>query len=489
LRFAVLGLPDTLFPLDTRSESGQILSALLFSGLTRSGMNGDPEPDVAKSWDVRDGGATWVFHLRPDATWHDGAALTASDVLYTVDEVRKSWLADLWQGISDEQVDANTVMFHVPVARAGDFLPLTTLPLLPQHFLGTGAEGRERFATVPVGSGPFRLERITALGATLKRTTPTVAGGANVDTVQVLFASGPGAVLPLVKSGAADIGVLTPTASMERAATDAGVVVAQPARAAVTVVLCNTQHGPLADSRVRQALSLAIDRSALVAQALGGLGLPTAYPLPSVPGAAGGAPARDSQSAGALLDAAGWTMGADHHRHRGNGGNQALGFTLLTSNDPERLAVAQRLAEQWNQVGAVVTVEQVGAEGLFRDFLAPGRFDAAIVGTAWALPDRMPGQWWRSPQGTPGPDNFSRLADMTLESELAAAEGASDPADRARHLQNFTDRFLTAYPAIPLYQPTWLLAMSPRTSGVHWSWEAAPGDLVRGVVTWRVTPP
>ncbi len=80
------GLDDTprsIDPLLGTDVPGQRISDDLFEGLTSIDIGGKASPGVASSWDSSPDGKTWVFHLRPDARWSNGAPVTAADFVYS----------------------------------------------------------------------------------------------------------------------------------------------------------------------------------------------------------------------------------------------------------------------------------------------------------------------------------------------------------------------------------------------------------------------
>jgi ABC-type transport system substrate-binding protein len=87
LRLALPILPRTLDPAKAGDMPSLNVTHELYSGLTRFSGTG-VKPDLAKSWDVEQGGLVWVFHLRKNLRWSDDRRLTAQDV-------RRSWLRAL----------------------------------------------------------------------------------------------------------------------------------------------------------------------------------------------------------------------------------------------------------------------------------------------------------------------------------------------------------------------------------------------------------
>jgi oligopeptide transport system substrate-binding protein len=79
------GLDDTprsLDPLLVNDVPGQRVADDLFEGLTRAGIDGKAVPGVASSWESSTDGRSWIFHLRPEARWSNGAPVTAADFVY-----------------------------------------------------------------------------------------------------------------------------------------------------------------------------------------------------------------------------------------------------------------------------------------------------------------------------------------------------------------------------------------------------------------------
>jgi oligopeptide transport system substrate-binding protein len=81
LRFSLNGNPPTLDPKKANAMYTATMCYHLFDGLMRNN-NGKVEPGVAESYDVSDDGLTYTFHLRSDAKWSDGKAVTAEDCVY-----------------------------------------------------------------------------------------------------------------------------------------------------------------------------------------------------------------------------------------------------------------------------------------------------------------------------------------------------------------------------------------------------------------------
>lgn len=185
LTFATISEPLT-FNLALANDAGSSgVLGNLFEGLTDiSWLSGEPEPNLAESWDVSDDGLTWTFYLRRDVRWHDGEPFSAVDVEFTFndiiynDEIRPSSRAAFnfrvldengeWQIalMTVEAIDDYTVQFVLPVSFA-PFLRSMATAIYPQHILqpfvdaGTFSEVWD-LDTDPseiIGTGPFLIDQ------------------------------------------------------------------------------------------------------------------------------------------------------------------------------------------------------------------------------------------------------------------------------------------------------------------------------------------
>jgi peptide/nickel transport system substrate-binding protein len=213
-------------------------------------------------------------------------------------------------------------------------------------------------------------------------------------------------------------------------------------------------------------LARAVDREALIRDALGGQGEPAVGPIPIQSWAYARAPAtaeHDPTGAVALLDEAGWKPGPDGTRARDG---QPLAVRLLTANAPDRMAVARELAEQLAAVGVELTIDAVPADELVDDFLEPRRFEAALVGQ-WSMgsdPDVYP-QWHSSQVGGNG-GNFAAFADADVDRWLEAGRQTSDREQRRNAYLHFQARWAEEQPAIVLYHPSFSFAVARDVWGV-----------------------
>jgi peptide/nickel transport system substrate-binding protein len=252
------------------------------------------------------------------------------------------------------------------------------------------------------------------------------------------------------------------------------------------------------DKNVRQALFYALDRQKSVDQELGGNGL--VVPGPILPATWAFDPALpavqpDPERARALLDSAGWRVGGSGVSTPGvldaaallppnvrSKDGKALGFTLLTSNDPTHLAIAKAVAEQWGAIGVTVTVRS--APMLVTNFLAPRSYEALLIDLSLAGdPDPYP--FWHETQASGG-QNFSGYKDRDMSELLEQARRTNDRNARFKFYQRFQQMFADEVPAILLHQPVFTFAVDERVGGVQIGPLEYPSDRFRNVSDWYI---
>jgi peptide/nickel transport system substrate-binding protein len=357
----------------TDDTSTQIQQYMLFLTLLRPDESLVPQPRLAERWEVEEIAPDTLeatFHLRRDIRWHDGVPTTAEDLRFTYERVRDPRTAspsradlDHWHSI--EVVDSFTVRFRLrPHA---DYLAFWgTQTLMPAHILGDVPPqelGRHPFGTsTPVGNGPFRFVRRAPNQEWVFEAHPdfpeALGGRPYVDRVVFRIIPEQTTLLTELLTGRVDVYPGPPPAQAAQIGNARGVQLLESPHRAYTYIGYNTRLPIFADARVRRALSMAIDRQAIVDAILygyGDVGVSTStaahwsyevqkpLALPHDPGAAR-----------RLLRDAGWED-RDGDGVVENADGVPLRFTLVTNqgNDMRR-DVGEIVQAQLRAVGAAV---------------------------------------------------------------------------------------------------------------------------------------
>jgi peptide/nickel transport system substrate-binding protein len=250
-------------------------------------------PELATSYTWSDDRKSLTFALRPDAVWSDGEPITAEDVRFTWQAQTSpdvAWsYAHLKEAISDVEVlDPHTVRFHLTSDYAYLLVDVNEGKILPRHVWSRipFAEWREKadwFRDHAVTSGPFRIgewlpgERIV-LAKNDRYFDPAKPG---LD--RVVFRNAPDAAThaDLLAARAVDFACGLTPGDAKRLAADPGLRIVPFDYRQYDYVCWNTRRAPFDDAEVRRALTLGIDRQALVDTIFGAYARVAVSPIPS----------------------------------------------------------------------------------------------------------------------------------------------------------------------------------------------------------------
>lgn len=495
---AMVGAPRYVNPLLASSDTDLDLTHLVFSGMTRVDEQGNIVPDIASGWQTSLDGRVYTFTLQPNLHWHDGQPLTPDDILFTLGLLKDPAfpgdpaLAAPWADVQAAAPDSHTVQLTIP-APDSSFLQFTSLGILPRHLwsdVKASELARSELNRAPVGSGPWRYVRVSRSSAQRESTD-------NPDSLSTAFLMTPteGVLLepnpeappptPLVSRlwfrpyptfGAALSGFEAgevhglghiPADRLDEVSALSRVSLHRQTLARYAMLLLNVRSPLLDQAETRQAIEFAIDRPAIVSEALQGQGKVAYSPVLSQSWAYNPLSThREHNTAEAkrLLDSAGWKVGADGVRAR-NG--TTLTLVLATNGDvPANTAVAEQVKAQLQEVGIAVELAPVARAVLLRDYLGPHAFHMVLA--SWeamgADPDVL--DYWHTQQEKAGRLNFTGWSNPLSDSALETALLTMGKESRATEYVTFQDAFAEDVPGVILYSPLYSYATRAPADGV-----------------------
>lgn len=409
-----------------RDEYGEI-DALLFDGLTRRDGTGMTVPALAESWTYDEATHTYTFHLRADVTWHDGKPLCADDVKFTIgailDPKNRSLQRPYFEDVREiTAVDAGTVRIQLAVHNEA-FLDYMTQPILPAHLLAGEDLAQTGFFHRPIGTGPYKIESWEAgKEIVLVRNEHYYRGAPKIEHIIFRVTANDDGEAAGLTDGNIDIARLTPK-NADAFAGKTGYRCYDMTTTDYRAILYNFKHPYWQRNRdLIPAISYAVDRQAIVRDALFGHGIPAYGPLqrnrynnPNIEHYD-----YNPAKARALLEAAGCAMGAQGYYERGG---EEVGFVLSVQNDRfGRFEIVTAVAKQLNAVGIHCTVEQ------------PAQVDwdgqmAYLIG--WGSPLDADAHTYKV-FGTQQVANDGRYANPRVDAYLTAARQTRDPDERMR---------------------------------------------------------
>jgi peptide/nickel transport system substrate-binding protein len=490
----IAGNPRYINPLlSAYNDVDRDLAALVFNGLTVADEHGQILPDLADTWEISADHLSYTFHLRTDVRWHDGTPFTADDVIFTVDLLRAPdyagplQAAELWRTVKVERLDSHTVRFTLSEPFA-PFLHYTTVGLLPAHVL-KGVSAKQLpdhpFNLHPTGTGPFKVQEITAQRALLLPNEDYYAGRPYLDKIEVLFYPDYPSVLAAYERGEVDGLGRVPSEYLAEAMAAGSLRLYSASLSGCALVFLNLERPVFQEVEVRQALLWAIDRQKIIDQILDGQALAADGLVPPFSWAYEADVARyayDPPRARALLDQAGWKdEDGDGVREKGE---LELSFALLTNDDATRIKVINELTRQWAEIGVRAVPQTAGVAGVVRDFLVPREYDAIFYDWQRLPTDPDPYPQWHSTQGLGTGQNFAGYSSEQADLIMEEARRTTDPERRGALYREFQRILAEDVPALPLYYPVYTYAVDERVQGVQVGpmWDTP--DRFRTILQW-----
>ncbi|TSC72591.1 MAG: putative ABC transporter substrate binding protein [Parcubacteria group bacterium Gr01-1014_38] len=501
VRTGIVGQPRFILPILAQTNDADMdLSRLVYSGLLTVTTDGKLEGDLAESVDVSADGKTYTVKLRRNVQWHDGEPFTAEDVLLTIrliqDPAVKSPIASRFQGVTASKDDDFTVRFTLREPYA-PFLTTLQTGILPSHIWSqTPPQGiaLAEYVLRPIGTGPFKFEKLKRAEFSgevreyqLVRNPTTHGPPPFLDSLQFRFFSTTDDLFRALRQGEIESASFLPP-SLVRDAERLHEVAVKRLRLPqyFAVFLNQTKHAAFGDLVVRRALTAAVDRDAIIREALRGEGVRVDTPIP--PGSIGHAPdiatvPFDGEKAKQGLEEAGW-KDADSDGTREKDGTP-LRFTLSTTDWPEYVRTAQLLADQWRAIGADVSVQPATVGTMQAEILRPRNYEALLYGEVLGMdPDPYP--FWHSTQTRDPGVNLALFKDREADKLLEEVRKTTDPEKRAALYRKFQERILSEAPALFLYSPTYAYTVSKRLGGTFLESGPLPADRFATVGTWYV---
>jgi len=490
----IAGVPQFINPLLAQyNQVDQDLSALIFNGLTRSDGRGGLNPDLANSWQVSEDGLTYLFKLRQDIRWHDNTPFTADDVIFTINLMKDPefpgvpYLGELWRNVTVEKIDNYTIRFILPEPFP-QFADFTTIGTLPQHLLNDMSASEllsHPFNLQPVGTGPYRLDRVDTESAQLSANPLYTGPQPKLPHLELRFyPSYQETIAAYEAKEVLGISYIPPQA-IPTVRNIESLNLYSARLSGYDIVYLNLQAPETApffqELEVRQALMHALDRQAIIDKALNGQGLIAHGPIRSWSWAYNAdQPTLDfnPDQANTLLDAAGWIDNNGDGIREKDG--QPFTFELLVGDDPDRIAVADEISRQWHQVGIGATVEVVGA-GL-SGLLAQHDFQAALA-QVMLTGDPDPYPLWHQTQ-IEGGQNYAGWDNEEASILLEAGRATTDKGLRNDYYFEFQRIFAEEIPSLILYHPVYTYGVSKDVYDVQVAPMDDPRDRFRSLPKW-----
>lgn len=467
LRLALSSSPSAMDPQFHNLAANLSTSQNVFDSLVRMDADSRITPSLAESWKRIDD-QSWEFHLRPGVTFHDGSPLTAEDVIWSLDRPASivgspAGFALYTRSITGKTaVDAHTVRLTTNGAYPLLLSDLSTVFIVSRH--ATEGLSTEDFThgRGMIGTGPYRFVSFARDDREeLQRYDGTWHTKPAWDHVTIRFIPNNASRMAALLSGDVDAIEGVPTSDLASVKQNPKLTFAQKISGRLVYLYVdggreNTPqvsakdgsrlpHNPLADERVRRAMSMAINRQAITERVMSGLGYPAGNLVPE--SFYGFDPslkvtAYDPDGARKLMAEAGYPDG----------------FAITISGPNDRLVadaqIVQAIAQMFTRIGIATKVDTMPMS-IYAPRGAKGDFSVGLIGfgaqtgessstlrTIIACPNA---------NGSGGQYNWSNYCNKQVDADLQQALRTVDDTQRLTLLRQAANLAISTEAIIPLH--------------------------------------
>lgn len=503
----IVGTPRFINPILASSPVDQDLVSLIYSGLMRKNSDGTLIPDLAEKYDVSKDGLTYTFTLKNDIYFHDGEPIDTDDVIFTINKIKdpiiKSSKKGNWDGVSVERIDQKTIMFTLKQSYAS-FLGNTTIGIMPSHIWNTSTIELNEANTNPIGSGPYKIEKIVKqTGGSIDYYELSSFKEFNLNKPYIqkitlrFYQNENDQIAALEKEEVDQISSITPeNAQMLKEKNYEIKSVTLPR--VFGLFLNQNQNQIFTNKNVMTAIDLAINKDNIVRDVLFGYGVVLNNPIPpSIINYQKLNKKNDLsyeekiKKAEEILNKDGWKKNDDGFLEKTiteknkNKTTLYLEFSISTGNAPELASTALLIKKNLENIGMKVNVKTFEIGNLNQNVIRPRKYDALLFGEIINNEADLFAFWHSSQRKDPGL-NVAMYTNTKVDKILEDTFIIIDEKERIKKYAQFEDEIKKDMPAIFLYSPNFIYAVSKNIQNLSLDNLTTPGDRFLNSYQWYI---
>lgn len=487
--------PDSIDPAYNEAVDGATMLIHAFAGITKLDKNGVPQPDMAKEVKVSTDLLTYTITLRDGLKWSDGKALVAQDFIYAwqraIDPKNATtygYMLGNIKGVNDiiaAKPDSKYDLNSIGAKATDDKTIVITLDAPTSYFMEILAfptlfpvrkdivEGNDKWATDPktyISNGPYRMKSWVTKSEIVFEKNPNYYDAKSIgpDTIRFVLMDDDNAILAAFKSGGIMFADSFPNDEIDALRSTPEFNLAS--QLGTYYVGFNCTKAPFDNVKVRQALSLAIDRNFIV-EKIGKAGqLPAGAYVPV--GMTDGDPTKEFRTVGgdyysvkaadyaanvtkakALLSEAGYPDGKGFPK-----------FEYMFNTSTGNKLIAEALQNMWKTTLGVdcTLVEQEW--GVFLTTRQNGAYQVARNG--W-LADYNDPITFLDMWVTGGGNNDSKWSNKDYDALIAGVKASGDRIKRYADMHKAEDILMKEAPVAPIYYYVDMFLKSTKLNGFY----------------------
>jgi len=472
--------PSRLNPILATDSSSSEITGFLFNGLLKYDKDSSTIiGDLAKEFYYEDD-KTLIFKLHQNIKWHDAQKFSAKDVVFTYKTITSPRIATPYSANfrfvkSVEALDEFTVkvIYKEPYFKA---LETWMMGILPEHILKDEQNlMNSDFNTNPVGTGPYKLFQLEhSKNIILTAYKDYFEGAPKIDEISFHVIADPMTRFLMLKSSALDVGGIEPMQYERQLNEDffAKFDIYEQISRSYTYLGFNLRIAKFKNPKVREALSLAIDRDEIVkilffnhAKVCTGPFLPATKAFNENVKA----PIQNIKKAKVLLAEAGYDE------------NNPFTFEIVTSNSSAiRPYAAQIMQHQLKQIGVDVSLRVMEWQAFLNMVVFPHKFDSVLLG--WGLsPTPDPYMFWHSDNDKQGGFNLVGYNNPKIDRMIEESQSIIDREKLSKIWKEMFKIITDDNPYLFLYIPNSITTVNKNIKNV----ESSPSGIWHNYIKWE----
>jgi len=442
-REGIVGQPIFINPALPGSEADRDLSRLIFSSVT----------DVADSIKLNEDERTYNVRIKENIRWQDNEKLTSDDIIFTLETIQnpsaRSPLFTSFQGVSAERVSELEVKLTLQNPYAffiGDHLK--NFLIIPKHIFADTPVENMRFSVYglkPVGSGPYKV-------ANYKSDEKGVINLMNLEESESYFGDKPyipemtfkfyrntAELLQAYNSGQIDGFGLSTAESLGEVKLRHNVYYLPTSRYYAVFFNQSAGNEKLKELKVRRALSLTVDRTALVEDIFKSHAAPLYGPT-------------------TLSEAPNYVIDISLL--------QGLELTITVPEEPFLVKTANILKSAWESHGAIINLKILPLKNIQEEVLRTTDYELLLFGNIVKEGQDLFSFWHSSRRFYPD-QNLALYQNKDVDAELETYRKTFDEQKRLIRLEKISDMISSDAPAVFLYSPDYLYIATPSLGGIN----------------------
>lgn len=502
---AIANEPQLINPLFASSRDvDQDISSLIFSGLLKYDKDQQLVPDLAESYEVSEDQKNFTFTLREGLTWSDGRALTADDVIFTVQTIKntetQSPLQPTLSSVAVEKIDDRTIKFTLTKDAYSPFIrENATFGILPKHIweeeIPASMESSE-LNLKPIGSGPFKFKEFNKdkktgaiLSYTLERNDRYYGEKPLIEFfTMVVYPDWESAAQALEKKEVMGASFIPDDVKALIEPQSENFIDFHYLRLPrYYAMFFNWDNNPaLKERNVRRAIAHLIDHERIISEAQNG----NAFEIHTaiLPNFLGHNPEITGyefsvEKANEELEKAGWVLNEeDGFRYKDD---TKLEFTITFHEQENFIKTVDIITEDLKRAGISVLSNPLDPATLRTEHVQTREYEALIYGQL-LLHDPDPYPFWHSTATEPPGLNLTSYKNPEVDGLLEEARQEGNNDERIKKYLHFQNLLRDDLPAIFLYSPTYLYAQNTEVKGYAVDSITLPYDRFSQISEWYI---